>query len=590
MSIKTIAQYICEFKTRSPKQEAVKFVSNQQWQNYNWQEYYNDIVKVADYIKNLNIKPGSHIAIMSQTNYEWAVADLAILGIGFVTVPIYSNNTIDDIEYILKDSESVILFIDTKVNYKRVKDTLDKCSNLKHVITFEEVNSEINSFSKIINIKNTSDDFFLKAAQSVKIYSHATILYTSGTTGKPKGVILTHEAIISEVLDAFNLCGVTSNDQTIIFLPLAHILGRVDLWGSVIIGYSVAFAESIESLRKNLLDIKPTILVSVPRVFEKIYSSIKTQSEASKIKKEIFDRALAIGYEISELKLKHQPIPIKLAIEFELAKKLVINKISSALGGRLRFAISGGAPISKEIATFFHACNILILEGYGLTETTAAITVNTPFDYKFGSVGKPIGDVQIRIADDGEVLVKSKKVMKAYYNNPEATQESFIDDGWFKTGDIGIILPSGDLKLTDRKKDLIKTAGGKYVPPQKIESLFKLHPIIGHVVIHGDQKKYIVALITLDRINAKQWAEENQIQHIDWNQFIKSNELKEKISKIVSDINKELASYESIKKFHILPMEFTIESGELTPSMKVKRKLLEKNFQKIIDSLYSDSD
>jgi long-chain acyl-CoA synthetase len=362
-------------------------------------------------------------------------------------------------------------------------------------------------------------------------------------------------------------------------------MGRIEHWGNAYIGFTMAYAESVERVRANLGEVRPTILISVPRIFEKIYSAISAQMEASPVKKKIFTWAVGVGRQITDLKVTRQVVPLELLATFQLAKKLVLNKVTDAFGGRLRFAISGGAPLSQDISSFFHAAGILILEGYGLTETTAAITVNTPFNYRFGSVGRPIGDTELKIADDGEILVRGQKVMKEYYENPEATAEAF-EGGWFHTGDIGEILQGGDLKITDRKKDLLKTAGGKYVAPQKLEGLLKQHPLIAHSLICGDQKKYIVALLTLDPAYLQSLAKAENENFTDWQQLVGSPWVQDIVRDIVAETNSHLANHESIKRYMILPKEFTVEGGELTPSLKLKRKLLTKTFAREIDSLY----
>jgi long-chain acyl-CoA synthetase len=284
--------------------------------------------------------------------------------------------------------------------------------------------------------------------------------------------------------------------------------------------------------------------------------------------------------------MKRESVPVALFIQYQIAQKLALHKVREAFGGKVRFAISGGAPMPRDVANFFHACEVLILEGYGLTETTAAIAVNAPFDYRFGTVGKPVGDVKIKIAEDGEILVKSDKVMKEYYKNPEATREVFTD-GWFHTGDIGEILSSGDIKITDRKKDLIKTGGGKYVAPQKIENLLKCHSFISQILVHGDQKKFIVALFTLDKPSILNFAKEKNIEFKDYPELTQNPKVLELVRMAVAETNKSLASYETIKRFAILPNDFSIETGELTPSLKIKRKVCDKKYKKEIDSLYS---
>ncbi|MFZ4405024.1 MAG: AMP-dependent synthetase/ligase [Pseudobdellovibrionaceae bacterium] len=482
--------------------------------------------------------------------------------------------------------ESSILFIENKNHLKIWDQIKDNCPTVKQIISIETIAHDLVHYSwKEFLGLNPTDPVFKQRCKSIDPQKMCTIVYTSGTTGEPKGAMLSHVQIISEVSEAFQICGVATTDVSLSFLPYAHILGRIEHWGHAYWGFCLAYAESIEKIKSNLLEIRPTIMVAVPRIFEKIHSSILTQIETQVWLKKIFTWALKISDEVFHYQMTRQPLPLKLLGEYELSKRLVFNRIKKAFGGRLRFAISGGAPLSPEISRFFHSAQILILEGYGLSETTAAITVNTPFNYKFGSVGRPIGDVQIRLAEDGEVCIKSKKIMLGYYKNPQATAAA-LEDGWFKTGDIGEILSGGDLKLTDRKKDLIKTSGGKYVAPQKLEGLLSSNPLISHVLIHGDQKKYIVALITLDHANTKQWAAENGLEKISWEDLVHHPKLLDSIRHTVAHVNSQLASFETIKKYHILPQEFTVAGGELTPSLKVKRKFLDAKLKKEIEALY----
>ncbi|WP_374033913.1 long-chain fatty acid--CoA ligase [Bdellovibrio bacteriovorus] len=587
----TLGHSILSMRSRSPHHVAVKYKVNDSWKEKSWNEYYSDIEAVGCALLSLGIKPGDRVAIMSNTRVEWSTADLGIFGIKAITVPIYQNNTADDVEYILNNSESRILICESRGPLKTFESVKAKCPKVEKVIVFDETcpNPEAITWPKLLQMgkdylaKHPSQ--FRELCASLTQEDIATILYTSGTTGRPKGVVMTHLQAISEVSEAFPLCGATEADTSLSFLPYAHILGRIEHWGHAYIGFTLAFAESLEKMRGNLTEVRPTFLMSVPRIFEKIYAAVTAQIQTQPLKMKIFNWALEVGTKVGDYKMSGQVLPLDLLVKYELAKKLVLDKIPTAFGGRLRFAISGGAPIPREIALFFHAAGVLILEGYGLTETTAAITVNTPFNYKFGSVGRPIGEVKLKIAEDGEIMVKSDKVMKEYYKNPEATKEAFTD-GWFHTGDIGEILPGGDLKITDRKKDLIKTAGGKYVAPQRLEGLLSLSPYIANVLVHGDQKKYIVALITLDRPAVENLAKEKQVSYSDWNSLVQSPFVAELIRKAVAETNAQLASFESIKKYIILPNEFTVEGGELTPSLKVKRKVLDQRYKEKIEELY----
>lgn len=588
----TLGHCILSMRDRNTKNIAVMLKTNGSWQNKTWQEYYKEVETLGSALLSLGIKEGDRVAIMANTRYEWSVADLGILGIKAVTVPVYQNSTAEDVEYILNDCAARILICEGRGPLKIFESIKSKCPHIEKVVVLEE-NCQNQSVLTWPQIHKLGEEYLKKnpnhyreICQTLQPEDTATIIYTSGTTGRPKGVLLTHLQGFSEVSEAYPLCGITEKDISLTFLPYAHILGRIEHWGHIFVGCTLAYAESIEKIRGNLTEIRPTFMVSVPRIFEKIYGGILAQIQTQPLKLKLFQWALDIGRKVGDHKMSGEALPLDLLLKYELARKLVLGKITDAFGGRLRFAISGGAPISKDIAIFFHSAGVLILEGYGLTETTAAIAVNTPFNYRFGSVGRPIGDVKFRIAEDGEILVKSAKVMKEYYNNIEATKEAFTD-GWFHTGDIGEILPSGDLKITDRKKDLIKTAGGKYVAPQRLDGLLKLCPYISHVHIHGDQKKYIVALLTLDRPSVENLAREKNIQFSDWNELVNSPFVRELLRKAVSDANNELASWESIKKYAILPNEFTIEGGELTPSLKVKRKVIDQRFKDKIDELYS---
>lgn len=593
----TICHKFLETVKKYPEGAAVMNKKGGSWQDLTWTIYKEAVETIAAGLQTIGVGKGDRVAIFSNSRFEWAASDLAVLGLGAVTVPIYQSSTPDDILFILNDSQVKVLFCETPALARKFGSLLRKASHLKNMICFTSDEKTDDGEERFISLDElqargeaalkTSPALYELAVREIRQEDMATIVYTSGTTGRPKGAVLTHTQILSEVADAFPLLGATVRDRTLSFLPYAHVLGRIEIWGHVLIGFTLAFAESIDRIKDNLSEVKPTIIVAVPRIFEKLYGGIMQKAEVSPVKKRVFERALSIGKEISRYKVEKHPVPISLALKYQLARRLVFNSITDAMGGRLRFAICGGAPLSRSIAEFFHAAGLLILEGYGLTETTAAITVNTPFDYRFGTVGKPIGDVKIKIAEDGEILVHSKKVMKEYLNDPESTRRA-LTDGWFHTGDIGELTSEGYLRITDRKKDLIKTAGGKYVAPQKLEGLLKANRFISQVHIHGDQKKYVVALVTLNWEAVLTYARENHLslksKHPE--SLATDPKVTELIRKAVSEANSNLASFESIKNFAILAHDFTIESGELTPSLKIKRKVVDKNYDRVINGLY----
>lgn len=583
----TVCHKFLETAEKYATRLAVMHKQGGRWNELDWSAYRTLVESVAGGLQTLGVRKGDRIAIVSNTRLEWAATDLAILGLGAITVPIYQNSTPEDLVYILQSSRAKILICESANQFRQLQPLLKDAPAIEKVICFEgETTDTLTAFEDIQKAGTAalklSPTLYELACREVGLNDTATLIYTSGTTGRPKGVVITHTQALSEVADAFPLLGVTVRDRSLCFLPYAHILGRIEIWGHAFTGYTMAFAQGIDRLKEDLVDVKPTLMVAVPRVFEKIYNGILAQAEASPLQSKVFHWAIGIGREMSQYKVEKQPVPVDLALKYRLAKKLVFDSIMDRLGGRLRFAISGGAPLSRSIAEFFHAAGILILEGYGLTETTAAVAVNTPFDYRFGTVGKAVGDVKFKIADDGEILVHSKKVMKEYLDDPEATATA-ITDGWYHTGDIGELSSEGYLRITDRKKDLLKTAGGKYVAPQKLEGLLKASRFISQVHIHGDQKKYVVALLTLNMDTLKQWAEENGLETKD---LTANPRVRDLIKAAVAEANSHLASYETIKNFAILPKEFTVESGELTPSLKVKRKVVDERFKDLIDSLY----
>ncbi len=574
---KTLLHHLLKRKELSKNDFAIQFKDEGRWLRYRWSEYYSLIEAVGASLTKMGTQRGDHIAIISDNRPEWVIADLAILGLGAITVPVYTNSLNDDVLFIINDAKVKIVILEDATQLDKWIKIKASCPTVNEVIVLEnksEENRDHTTWAELltkgreqiaIHPRTFSDEANRSTLQDV-----ATIVYTSGTTGRPKGVVLTHEQIMSELTDIFSMVSLNHEDTCLSFLPYSHILGRVEAWGNVYTGYVLAFAESIDKIKANLKEVKPTFIISVPRIFEKIYAGILAQVENSKVKQKLFQKALAIGLKVSAATQRNESLGVALTLEYALFKKIIFDNILNAMGGKLRFAVSGGAPLNSEIAKFFHGMGLLICEGYGLTETTAGVFFNSPLAYKFGTVGRPLGDVEVKIADDGEILVRSKKIMKEYYNNPEATREVFLD-GFFKTGDIGHLDKEGFLYITDRKKDLIKTAGGKYVAPQKLENLLKINPNISNVLIHGDQKKYIVALITLPS-HLVSMANDASTYSL--------------VKDAVAEANASLASYESIKKFAILPLDFTVESGELTPSLKVKRKFCDQKYKKEIDELY----
>lgn len=575
-----ITHHFLAARERPATWTAIRFKRHKSWIHLNWREYYRRSEAIACALKALGVQAGDRVGILSNTRMEWAALDFGILGLGAITVPLYQSNRSDEIEYVLKNSEVRVLFAEDASQLRKWETLSKKCKNVEAVICIhpeENLPQGILAWDdfleKGLHFLKSEDDFFAKRIKKTKLDDVATIVYTSGTTGEPKGAVLTHQQIISEVEDAARAFPISPEDSTLSFLPYAHVLGRVELWLHTYSGFTLNFAENIDRLRGNLKEARPTVIIGVPRIFEKIFSGVMSEIQGNPLRKNIFQWLDKPG---------RGPLawPRKM-----IADRLLYTRLREGLGGKLRFSVSGGAPLEAKIGEFFARAGILVLEGYGLTETTAAITANTPDSYEFGTVGKPLNDVKIKIAADGEILVKSKKVMKGYYLDEAASLQAFQDD-YFCTGDIGEFTDRGFLRITDRKKDLIKTAGGKYVAPQKLEGLLKLDPLISNVLIHGDRKKYVVALITLDEPFAKKLARAKGWVARDYKALTQSPEMQETVRQVVANVNSQLASYETVKHFAILPQDFTIESGELTPSLKVKRKVCDERYRDRIEALY----
>ncbi len=614
----TVVRRFLETSKRNPSKVAVRFspslkqdvrnkrggkgIKNQQqvenWLELNWEEYRRLVESLAAGLQAIGVRKGDRIAILANTRVEWAALDLAILGLGAVTVPLYPSSTPEDVAFILHDSQAKTFFVESEDVLHRLKKVWSdtKLRRPERAIVIESHSSKdpvgfipVSTLDALqqqgATALKSSPALYELAVQEVKVDDIATIIYTSGTTGRPKGVIHTHAQALSEVAEAFPLLGVSSSDVTLTFLPFAHVLGRIEIWGHAVIGYTMGFAESIDRLKQGFQEIRPTLIVAVPRIFEKIHAGILAQADISPLRRKAFDWALGVGREVSLCKQQKKAIPLDIALQYAAARKLVFDSIQDRLGGRLRFAVCGGAPLNQAIAEFFHAAGVLILEGYGLTETTAAVAVNTPFDYRFGTVGKPIGDVKIKIAEDGEVLIQSRKVMREYLGDAQSTA-AVLKDGWFHTGDIGELDNEGHLRITDRKKDLLKTAGGKYVAPQRLEGFVKMSPFISNVHIHGDNRKYSVALVTLASETVEPWAKEAGIAYKSIGDLSGHPKVKELIRKAIAEANSNLAPFETIKSFAILERDFTVDQDELTPSLKVKRKVVEERYKDVLNSLY----
>lgn len=570
------------------------FKKDGEWKKMTWREAGDVVGEIASGLLEIGLKKDEKVNILAYTCLEWVLSDFAIMSAGGVSVPIYQTLTAEQAQYIIEDCEAKYIFVENLEQLEKIKSVRDKIPEVRKVVVFRELERgdgdwvmTLDELRDIGRMKPRLEDI-KRIAEDIELDDIATIVYTSGTTGPPKGVVQTHKNHLSMSEMLVRSENFVEDDLVFLFLPLAHSFARSAEFATLYLGSAIAFAEGMERIAHNIREVRPTMLPSVPRVFEKVRDAIISQASESPTKKRIFDWAMKVGLQVSRLKQSKKSIPLLLKVRYALADRLVLRKIREALGGKIRIMVSGGAPISKDVLEFFHAVGLLILEGYGLTETCPAVTMNRVDNFKFGTVGLPFDGVDIKIAEDGEIVVKGPNIAKGYYKKEEETREAFLKDEWFRTGDIGEIDEDGFLKITDRKKDLIVTAGGKNIAPQIIENMVKAQdPVISQVVMIGDKKPYCVALITLTKEEVEKFAEEQGFKDLAYDEKVKHPKVEGRIRKAIEDVNSRLASFETIKKFRILPEDFTIESGDLTPTLKVKRNVVMKRYADIIEEMYT---
>ena len=544
-------------------------------------------------LRDLGLEAGDKLIVLSENRPEWVISDIANLCLGGITVPIYTSLIPEQIKYIIDDSDAKIVVVSDQSKWQKIEAIKSELTKVTSYITcLSEAPEGVLTFAQVLERGRKMDKqnpgLFEKMALEVKPDAIASIIYTSGTTGPPKGVMLTHSNIFSNVKTCSSILPFKDTDTVLSFLPLSHILERMAMFAYLYIGMSIGFAESIDTLGENLLEVRPHIMVNVPRVLEKIYAKVIDNVQASSsLKRKIFFWAVKVGRKYGRKKILNQPISKLLQFKRNLANKLVFSKVYAKTGGRVRFFLCGGAPLSKDIGEFFYAIGLTIIEGYGLTETSPVITANTFENLKFGTVGKPIPGVDVRIDEDGEILTKGPNVMNGYYKKEAASREVF-EGGWFHTGDIGHFDEEGFLVITDRKKDIIVTSGGKNVAPQPIEGILNLNPYISNALVIGDRRKFISALVVPDFEKLEEYAKQNNISFEDHCDLVKKEEIVRFIQEQVDRSAPNLASYEKVKKIALLDKEFEIEKGEITPTLKVKRNIVEEKYKGIIDAMYRE--
>jgi len=544
-------------------------------------------------LRDLGLEAGDKLIILSENRPEWVISDVANLCLGGITVPIYTSLIPEQIKYIIDDSDAKIVVVSDQGQWQKIETIKSELTKVTSYITcLSEAPEGVLTFAQVLERGRKMDKLnpglFEKMALEVKPDAIASIIYTSGTTGPPKGVMLTHNNIFSNVKTCSSILPFKDTDTVLSFLPLSHILERMAMFAYLYNGMSIGFAESIDTLGENLLEVRPHIMVNVPRVLEKIYAKVIDNVQvSSSLKRKIFFWAVKVGRKYGRKKILNQPISKLLQFKRNLANKLVFSKVYAKTGGRVRFFLCGGAPLSKDIGEFFYAIGLTIIEGYGLTETSPVITANTFENLKFGTVGKPIPGVDVRIDEDGEILTKGPHVMNGYYKKEAASREVF-EGGWFHTGDIGHFDKEGFLVITDRKKDIIVTSGGKNVAPQPIEGILNLNPYISTALVIGDSRKFISALVVPNFEKLEEYAKQNNISFEDHCDLVKKEEIVRFIQEQVDRSVPNLASYEKVKKIALLDKEFEIEKGEITPTLKVKRNIVEEKYKGIIDAMYRE--
>ncbi|MBI2355532.1 MAG: long-chain fatty acid--CoA ligase [Deltaproteobacteria bacterium] len=578
---------------------ALKYRKQGKYVTLSYEQYYERALMVARGLKKLNVRPGDRIAILSENRAGWVIADMGILAAGALSVPIYPTNTPEQLEYVLKHSEASIVFVSNKFQYSKLLKVRAAIPRVERVISFERFLGDaclpvctFYQLSEIDDAITAEERRALEAGiDAIAPDDLLTIIYTSGTTGVPKGVMLSHANILADAWLGTRMCGVLSDREVALsFLPLSHVLERtVGYYMTIMNGALLAFADSIEKVPENMTDVRPTVMVSVPRLFEKIYSRIfETVHTMPIAKRWLFHWALRIGKRYVDLKyVDRRPVPILTALEYALADMLIFRKLRERFGGNMRIFCSGGAPLDKTINEFFWIIGIPILEGYGLTETSPIVTFNTLEAIRFGSVGRILEHTEMRTDEEGELLIKGPQVMSGYYKDTEATSQA-LQDGWLRTGDIGKI-ENGFVYITDRKKELIITAGGKNIAPQPIENELKLDKYISQAFVYGDRKPYLTALLVPNYERVMEYARERHVNFFDMDDLVMTESVEELLGQRVAEINGRLAQYESIKRFVLLPRDFSIEGGELTPTLKLRRKVIYEKFKDRIEGMYAEN-
>jgi long-chain acyl-CoA synthetase len=578
----------------TPNTEAFRYPKGGDWESVTWRQVSDRVDNIAAGLISLGINPEERVALASGTRYEWVVADFGILAAGAATTTVYPTTNAEDVAYIVSNSGSRIVIAEDQTQVDKLRERRDDLPAVEKVVIIDgEGDGEwVMSLAELEErgrgLLEESPNTVNDRIDAIRPDQLATLIYTSGTTGKPKGVRLLQKSWTYTAAAMDSLGVLSDKDLNYLWLPLSHSFGKVMLALPLVIGFPTVIDGRVDKIVENLAVIRPTIMGAVPRIFEKVHGRTnEMMAKEGGVKKTLFDWAVGVGVEVSRTKQAGKAVSPLLNGQYKLADKLVLSKIRDRFGGRLRFFISGSAALDREIAQWFDAIGVVVLEGYGLTETSAASVLNRPHAYRFGTVGWTFPQTEVKIAGDGEILLKGPGVMDGYHDMPEATAETIEPDGWFHTGDIGELDAEGFLRITDRKKDMFKTSQGKYVAPSAISAQFKgICPFASEIVVYGEGKPYCVALVSLDADGVKEWAAANGMAGKSFSEIARDAKTYAAVEGYVEQLNKELNRWEQVKKFAIIDRELTVENGDLTPSLKLKRKVVVDNFHDKIDDLY----
>lgn len=590
---KTIAELFTKSAKIHDLPNALNFKADGKWHPISSKSIVTRAESIAAGLYTLGLRKGDRAAILAANSPDWTLADAGCQFAGVIDVPIYTTLAPESVRYILNDSSAKALFLDTKDAYDRIAEILPECPSLEHVVLFDGSASVPNAISLGELEKRGGGEIDkhgkIFAEEPTAPEDVATLIYTSGTTGEPKGVMLTHDNILSNVIDAGEKYTFSPNDCPLSVLPLSHVFERSAMYLYVLNGMAVHYAESVERVPDNLAEVRPTIFVGVPRIFEKVYAKAKLKAaQGGPLKEKIFDWAIEVAKQFALKNERNETVSLLLKLKHAIADRLVYSKFRDFFGGRLRSCITGGAALSDDIYLIFTGSGVPIMQGYGLTETSPVITSNNPQAARLGTVGKPIHNMKVRIAADGEIEATGPGVMLGYYNKEQATRDAFTDDGWFRTGDIGEIDADGFLKITDRKKELFKTSGGKYIAPSPIEQMIRSSRFVNQAVLIGNERKFAAALIVPNFDMLDSYAKHKGIRPMSHSEFCRDERIVDLFERQVAAATRGLAKFETVKKIALIENEMTVDGGELTPTMKLKRRVIDEKYKKLIDEIYAE--